>query len=173
MQEWKEIPGHEEYMVSIHGHIRRSSKKKNLSPFINGNGYLTVCLCRNGKHVKKKVSYLVLLTFVSDRPEGMEICHNDGNRLNDALINLRWATRKENHADKKNHGTHLHGEKVGTSKLRIDEVIDIKFGSLSGVEAAKKYKVSTTNVSKIRRGLIWAHLQMDGTSDLSMCRDTW
>ena len=46
----------------------------------------------------------------------MQACHNDGNRLNCKLENLRWDTISNNHKDKRIHGTWQIGEKANNSK---------------------------------------------------------
>lgn len=42
---------------------------------------------------------LVLEAFVGPRPPGMEACHADGNKTNNALSNLRWDTKRANELD--------------------------------------------------------------------------
>ncbi len=39
-------------------------------------------------------------------PDGQEVCHNDGNTLNNRLDNLRYDTRRANNLDTVLHGTH-------------------------------------------------------------------
>lgn len=68
-------------------------------------GYWRVGLTRNGKSVKKLVHRLVLEAFTGPCPDGMEGCHNDGDRANSRLVNLRWDDRSGNNLDKREHGT--------------------------------------------------------------------
>ncbi len=70
------------------------------------SGYPSVVLSRNGLSSTEYVHALVLTAFVGPRPEGMECCHWDGNRLNAELGNLRWDTHSENQYDQVRHGTH-------------------------------------------------------------------
>jgi hypothetical protein len=42
----------------------------------------------------------------------MEVCHNDGNEVNDRLENLRWDTHLENMRDLLRHGTHANTNKT-------------------------------------------------------------
>lgn len=51
------------------------------------------------------VHILVCEAFHGPRRLGLEVAHNDGNRLNASATNLRWATRLANIADKWLHGT--------------------------------------------------------------------
>lgn len=43
--------------------------------------------------------------FLGPRPEGMYVCHNDGNPLNNAISNLRYDTPSSNILDTVKHGT--------------------------------------------------------------------
>jgi hypothetical protein len=52
--------------------------------------------CRNLKRVERFKSV----------GHGHQAAHGDGAGLNNRLANLRWATRRENEADKIKHGTH-------------------------------------------------------------------
>lgn len=59
----KEIPGYEgRYFANNLGQIF-NNRGKQLSPFINNNGYLRVNLCINGKETKPLIHRLVALTF--------------------------------------------------------------------------------------------------------------
>lgn len=48
---------------------------------------------------------LVLAAFVGAPPEGLIGCHNDGNKLNNHVSNLRWDTYSSNMLDAVKHGT--------------------------------------------------------------------
>lgn len=121
MEVWKDIPGYEgRYQASTEGRIRSmgglklcrygrtgttytmsyQGRIKKMS--IGSHGYPVVNL---GHADIRTVHSLVMLTFVGKCPKGMEICHNDGNRLNTRLSNLRYDTHKANEADKILHGT--------------------------------------------------------------------
>lgn len=70
---------------------------------------------------------------------------------------LRWATPKENAADKIGHGTNNDGERHGMSVLTNEQVREIRsalMGSKRGAQAAicRKYGVSPMTVSRLARG---------------------
>lgn len=73
---------------------------------------------------------------------------------------LSWKTHAENMADKIIHGTHLQGERVGTSKLTETEVRKIM--ALKGVrphrEIAAAFGINQSQVSRIMTGQRWGHL---------------
>jgi hypothetical protein len=73
---------------------------------------------------------------------------------------LRWATRKENHADKVIHGTVTHGRKNPANKLSHEDVRSIR--SLLGIipqhEIARRFGVCQMTISHISSGRTWSWL---------------
>lgn len=119
-EQWKPIPGWEGcYEVSDQGRVRSLERKtwcprgagfwrtvgtKTLSPGLV-RGYERVSLQRNGHLENVSVHRLVLLAFIGPCPEGMEACHNDGDKRNNHLSNLRYDTSSANHLDRNRHGS--------------------------------------------------------------------
>lgn len=114
------VPGYEGfYSVTSNGEVISYWKPGTpivLTPSKNSRGYLVVGLC-NGTQITKKVHGLVAAAFIGERSPGHDICHCDGDRLNNALSNLRYDTRAKNEADKLAHGTHNRGERQGRNKI--------------------------------------------------------
>jgi len=81
---------------------------------------------KNAEAKQFYIHRLVLSEFVGPCPAGMEGCHNDGNAFNNRVENLRWDTCKNNHNDKKKHGTVLYGERNHASKLTDKDVLNIR-----------------------------------------------
>ena len=125
-ERWKPVTGHEGiYEVSNHGRVRsvdrtvtRSDgqvhrrKGKLLRTPLNQRGYQVVNLCIQGKCQIRTVHSLIAETFIGTRPEGMEVCHNDGIKTNNRVDNLRYGTRSDNTLDKVRHGTHNNAVKT-------------------------------------------------------------
>lgn len=115
-EQWRTIKGFTAYEVSNFGRVR-SWQMRNcntvriLNPSPNKKGYLRINLYSNKKIKSEFVATLVLEAFGSKRPRGLQCAHNDGNKLNNHISNLRWATTKENAHDKILHKTILSGEK--------------------------------------------------------------
>lgn len=120
-----------------------------------------VKLCRNGQVFRKAVAHLVLEAFVGPKPGGRECCHANDNPRDNRLANLRWASRKDNEADKRRNGNTAQGERHGMSKLSKRNVrcIDraLKRGE-RGVSIAKRFKVIPATVSAIKHRRLWAWL---------------
>ena len=109
MSDWMPIPGFPGYEASSDGYVR--SARTTLSPWLS-SGYLTVSLRRDGKTHRVHIHRLVLMAHVSLPPSGFDGCHNDGERLNNHVGNLRWATRSENILDQVRHGRHNNASKT-------------------------------------------------------------
>ncbi|WP_372462860.1 NUMOD4 motif-containing HNH endonuclease [Rhodococcus rhodochrous] len=123
---WKPIPGFEGYYdVSNQGNVRGLDrivpagprqyriKGKVLKPRVNvQTSYLSVSLRKNGATHYLHIHTLVLLAFVSPRPDGMEVCHNNGDRSDNRLSNLRYGTPSENGHDAVRHGRNKNERKT-------------------------------------------------------------
>jgi hypothetical protein len=135
IEQWKTHPRFLDYEVSDAGRVRRRTPKKGthpgrlMTPHKVNTGYLVVTI----ENKPKKVHTLVLETFVSLRPEGEDACHVDGSRVNNALANLKWASRSENMEDARRHGTMCHGERHGKAKLAATDVSLIRVYAACGL----------------------------------------
>jgi len=74
-------------------------------PYIR-NGYPSVALSQGGVVTKLYVHRLVLLAFWGQPLPGEEACHNNGDRTDNRLENLRWDRHGSNMDDAVAHGTH-------------------------------------------------------------------
>ena len=157
MEEWKEIPGFEEYQVSDLGRVKslKYGKEKILKGGKCLGGYYRVGFWINGKPEFHSRHRLVLMAFVGLPPKDIQACHNDGNRSNNKLSNLRWGTAKENCADRKKHGTESVGCKNGQSKLnekQIREILNIKENyKMSHCEIGLLFGVSPSTIDRVVR----------------------
>jgi len=132
-----------------------------LKPMAGGGGYLEVQLRRDGKGHHCSIHRLVLEAFVGPCPPGMEAAHGDGDKFNNNLDNLRWATKTENQADRVTHGTDCRGERHGAHKLTEADVVEIIRLVHSGRNPAvvgRQYGIARTTASRIARGKTWKHI---------------
>lgn len=166
-EEWRDIVGFEgKYQVSNMGRARSLDRivqaptgpqkwpGKILKPYVDtSNGYLHVNLALGGSGggaKKRTLHSLVLTAFKGAAPAGMEACHNDGNRENPLLSNLRWDTRPNNAADRRRHGTHR-----AAAKLTPQQVEEIRASAGSSREVAEKYGVASSTIRAVRIGQNW------------------
>lgn len=108
-EEWRAIPDLPDYEASSLGRLR--SKRRGGWHVINGwttgrPGYRYVNVFIDGRKRNRTVHSLVCAAFHGPRPFGLEVCHGDGDHLNNVPENLRWDTPSGNRYDSVRHGTH-------------------------------------------------------------------
>ena len=174
---WKSIPNNSGYEVSDHGQIRsvdrwieqRNGRGGSYKRFLRGkllkwsynkvhHYYGVTVTDDDNRHYGLRVAHAVLLTFVGERPEGLEACHNDGDPANNAVDNLRWDTRANNAADTIRHGTSTRGERHPMNVLLASEVLKIRRSTRTNAELAARYGVGERHIYKIRKRETWAWL---------------
>lgn len=108
-EQWRPVPEFPDYAASNLGQIAsvKGGKFRVLAGGKTEMGYRNVLLYQNGERVGRRVHQLVALTFHGPRPEGLEIRHLDGNKLNNAAANLAYGTAEENYWDRKLHSGSL------------------------------------------------------------------
>ena len=168
-EDWKEIKGYEGlYQVSNLGRIKslKLNKEKILTPHITGKNRLYINLRKEGKTKKLQVHVLVAEAFIGERPEGYDICHIDGDCLNNKLSNIRYDTRNQNSID-----YYRQGKKAPNGKLSIDEVLEIRrmynTGNYTLQDIADKFSMSKAGISLIIRRKRFGWLNDDGTIEES------
>lgn len=130
MDDWRDVPSTGNFLqVTSDGRVRRKARPLNYSDGRKGTlppamlrltmqspGYFTVSF--SGKHLL--VHRLVADAFLP-APEAIfaknTVNHKDGNKLNNHVSNLEWASHKENTAHARQTGLNKqHGEKTNLSK---------------------------------------------------------
>jgi hypothetical protein len=104
---------------------------------------------------------MILESFMGLCPEGMEACHNDGNRTNNRLLNLRWDTPKGNCADRKKHGTNPAGERNPKAKLTefdVLEIVELIELGYTKASISRVFRVSESAILSIAKGINWAYI---------------
>jgi hypothetical protein len=150
------------YEISNHGRCRRVGSVICLMPVDAGKGYRTVSLCKDGSIKNVPIHRMVLIAFCGPEPfVGAQAAHNDGDRSNNRLTNLRWATPVENQADRIRHGTDLRGSAVFGAVLTEPDVARIRDRIRSGErnpQIANDYGVSVSTIHLIRHNKTWRHV---------------
>lgn len=164
-EDWAQVQGLSNYYISSWGRV--------MTGFGNMVGLLPRkalwdranidVIADDGKKHRYGVGGLVLQAFVSQREEGMECCHVDGNPCNNHVKNLKWGTSAENSADARVHGRALKSSRDRAPKLSREQVNEIKeyflhFGHKRGddTQLAKQYAVSREHIRDIRTGKRWS-----------------
>ena len=152
-----------EQKTVVYSNRTATKKMKILSPSRSAkSGYLSLTLCsKDGKHKTHYVHSIVLETFVCIRPTGMDACHCDGDKSNNAISNLRWDTRSGNHKDKLAHGTATIGEQHPMRKLNDQTVFAMRARRAEGAsitQLANEFRVSRMTAFRAATGRSWSHL---------------
>lgn len=170
---WKQIPTHPDYEISVNGDVRRHTgvqavgrfipEKFPIKQFTSNNGYARVYLSKDKKQKKHTIHCLVLETFDIPRPtKNHQACHNDGNKQNNYIGNLRWDTAKSNQSDRKKHGTYLCGSSSPNSVIDEHQVKEIwdywTNNKITKRDVAKKFRLNENTVYHILCGHTWKHV---------------
>jgi len=118
-----------------------------LKPVKDKDGYLHVCLYKDGKPKMLSVHQLVALAFILNSENKYTVDHIDRDITNNNVNNLRWATRKEqnenrgyfNHKDSLNHHITL-DKRRGRYEVRIVTNYKRHSKSFKTVEEAIEYR---------------------------------
>lgn len=153
------------YQVGSDGSVIGLSGRA-LRPCLDTYGYPQVLIYMgDGTRRTRKVHKLVIEAFIGPRPSpAHQVAHWDGDHLNNKPSNLRWATARENIADKIRHGrvSRTRGEINGQVKLTAKQVSDIRSrywaGSVTQYQLAEEYGVRQPTISNIISRTTWSHV---------------
>lgn len=162
---WQAVKGFEGfYEVSNLGNVRRGAATSNgtytgrpLKPWLNTTGYYMVSLFVNNKPKHMYVHRLVAEAFIGDKPEGCQINHLDGNKLNNHPSNLEYVTPKQNTQHALEKGLKPTGSRHGRSKLNEGQVLDILARSQHTKvrDLANEFGVCDSTIIDILKGRTW------------------
>ena len=171
IEAWAHIEGSKGYEVSTIGRVRsvRSIYKGSvlvervLSPGLT-NGYPAVSVSfADGRKIVKRIHRLVAQAFIRNVDNKPQVAHKNGNREDNRVENLYWATQFENEADKVAHGKVVNGEKCKNAVLTESMVREARIRGGSGESAAsiaRSMGVSQSSVYNAIIGATWSHVQV-------------
>lgn len=171
-EEWRPVEGYGGgYEVSNYGRVRswklRGSAARDgslakapidlaIQPGVRG--YPSVNLYMGGKMRTHRIHKLVAATFIGPAPEGLHVCHSDGNTFNNHVSNLRYDTAQGNADDKWRHGTVLAGSRHPRAKLSDDLVREIRAKAVEGetfTSMAASLGVAISTIARAARRERW------------------
>ena len=161
------------YIAGSDGHIYCFSKAAvnagKPQPFllteaIGSAGYPFVAIIEKDRRRTIPVHRLVCAAFHGEKPSKSSVTrHLDGNKINNAPLNLAWGSYAQNEADKRRHGQVAEGERHGYAKLTEESVkiirASIPFGLWNTADAAKVFGVDIATIRSIARGKGWKHVK--------------
>jgi hypothetical protein len=173
-EEWRPVVGFEDlYEVSDQGRVRSLDRVivrggfparyrgRVLRQAHLASGYRSVVLSDHGVQKSFLVHDLVLSSFVGPCPPGrVHRCHNDGDKANNHLVNLRYDTVAGNASDRARHGTLLHSDGHPNARLTRADVAEIRRRYRSSLKAdlAAEFGVNENHIYRIAARKRWAHV---------------
>ena len=174
MEQWKDIAGYEGmYQVSDMGQVRSLDRFDDRGRHLKGrvlaqsntSGYLCVNPSIDGKATLKYIHRFVAEVFIPNPDNRPQVNHMDGNKQNNHISNLEWATAKENSEHAWDTGLVNHsGENHTLSKLTEDDVRFIRkhynpdTTDFNQKTLAEKFGVEKCTISQIVHRKTWKHV---------------
>lgn len=154
MEIWKPVnvkDYSDDYSISTTGDIFSIRRKITMKQFKRG-GYLGITLLSKGINKTFYVHQLVALTFLELKRDGDVVNHLDGNKHNNNVDNLKWATLSEN----AKHAIDILGvPRKGKAVIQYDitGTFIAEYDSIK--EAAKAVGSSVTKFDRLPKDYIW------------------
>ena len=169
------IPRIKNYLIDTNGVIFGHNGLP-LSPAITKSGYEVVNLSYRGYSITKQVHRLVATQFIPNPQNKETVNHKDGNKRNNHIENLEWATKKEQsqHASKVLHVINPTNKIpiMGISLLSNDI---LRFSSID--EASRHLNVSRGHMHSVVHGrkrscanFIWTFLRETEQETIDLLR---
>jgi len=97
-EQWKIIEGCPDYEVSNYGRVKsfKRTEPRILKTNLGKRGYTSVNLCAGCDSCTTSVHRLVAKMFIGSCPEGLQVNHKDGDKINNRVDNLEYVTPSEN-----------------------------------------------------------------------------
>ncbi len=159
-EQWRDIKDFEGYyQVSTKGRVKSFHKGtvRIMKPQVT-KGYLRVELQRPGKKRKVGVHILVAETFLPNPESKPEVNHEDGNKSNNCIENLKWSTSSENRQHAVKMGLQRSGCDRPGATLTAEQVREIRRDCIPGDwkfgfnSFARKFNVSKMTIKKAYEG---------------------
>lgn len=155
-----------DYMISSLGRVKTSTGKIYYGTGKSGNNYRYTSIANISERKTQLVHRLVATAFIPNPENKSEVNHINGDKTDNRVCNLEWATRQENADHAAANNLMRCGEAVIGSKLKESQVHEICRLLQAGVKRkkiAKKIGCPISAVHDIYYGNTWKHISKDYT----------
>lgn len=144
-EEWVDIDGFPNHMISNFGHVCNWKSGIVLKSRPSGWGYQQVMLYKEGKAYTKSIHLMVANAFVPGWDNRLEPNHKDGDKSNNHEENLEWVTKRENNQ---------HAIDMGLRRPRGTVIAIVQTGEIfkSVKECAEYLNTWSTTISAVLHG---------------------
>lgn len=104
-ENWRDIDGYDNYMISNLGNIKNTKTKKILKHLIKPNGYHAIDLSKDNKTVRYYIHRLVADAFINNPDNKPNVDHINNDKNDNTIFNLRWVTHSQNMMNRKKKNT--------------------------------------------------------------------
>lgn len=150
------IKDYPNYDITKDGKIINNKTNKELKSRIDKYGYHKVALSFNGITKEMRVHRLLALCYLPNLENKCDVNHIDGNKYNNDLSNLEWATRSENlkHAFKNGLKSITNKQRLLIKERSSKKVLDTKTGIFynSAVEASNLLGINESTLYGYLKG---------------------
>lgn len=152
------------YKISNFGKIisyARNKEGKVMCLKYDKDGYVKVNLSKNRCVKTYFVHRLVASSFIKSTEERHFVNHMNGKKDDNRAVNLEWVNRSENqiHAYNNNLQVSRKGETHPNSKLKAEDVFNIRKSNLSNRELSDIFKITKGHVNDIKSYKKWKHIK--------------
>ena len=151
----KPYPNNEKYVVFPSGAVWSSKTSRFMKTHTDNSGYHHISFYKKGKRTTRLLHRVVLETYRGPCPKGSEALHNDADKSNNGILNLKWGTKQENMEDSKKYFMAHGGTNSAMAKLTPQNVKDIRSlvkQGMSNRKVAKLFDVDHSAISRINTG---------------------
>ena len=154
------------YSVTDDGIVINSDTGKCLKQRSNNSGYNVVDLYQNKKKKTLLVHRLVASAFMPNPKNLPTVNHINGNKLDNNIQNLEWASYSENNQHSYDMGLHKKqlGEECAASKYTesiVRSICSKLEAGLSALEVSKIMNIPKASIESIKCGNSWSHVSCD------------
>lgn len=156
---------YKDYLVDTFGNVYSAKRDKIIKlRKLNRVGYHCYSLSIDGVKYSKRANRLVAEAFIPNPKNLPYVCHENGNKIDNRVENLRWDTAKNNSLDRHKHGTipdqkgsKNYAAKYNEKQIKLWRMLKQHF-NWSNKKIAEIFKIPYPSVVCIVSKVNWKHI---------------